>query len=102
MVLILSYPLSEREFNSALLTFNSGNALFNYLEGTGFGIESSLDYKLFSTYRLLTVIRVITESVRVVFGRRLLSPIEITSGVEYKRWLGSQTRFSKIYLGWNR
>lgn len=102
MTLIQSTPLSERQFNDPLIQFNSSKAMFNYLEGTGFGVESILSYHMFMGRTLLTNIDVYTAYIKYAFARKLLSTVWTTDILEYNRRLWANTRFSKIYIWWNR
>lgn len=103
MILIQAEPLSERNFNDSLITFNSlSGVLFNYLQGTELGITDTITFMLFMSHSLLTNINVYTAYVRVAFARRIVSQFDTTDTLTYTTRLWSNTRFSKIYLGWNR
>jgi len=87
MTLIQAVPLSERQFNDPLIQFNSSRAMFNYLEGTGFGIESVLSYQLYMGRALLTNIDVYTAYIRYAFARRITDTVLTTDIVTYNRRL---------------
>jgi hypothetical protein len=87
MVLLVEYPLSERQFNDALIKFNSSKVLFNYLTGTELGIVDSVAWMIQMANALLTEIDIYTAYLQACFARRLLSEFTTEDTLEYTRRL---------------
>lgn len=83
MVLIQSYPLSERNFDDALIPFDSDKVLFNNLIGTGFGISATAIYNMAFARNVLSNIRITTAYVKVCFARRLTTTFTTNDTAKY-------------------